>query len=66
MTMLSQVAVALAFELGLHKDIPVRSDMAKGLSGSEAGVLRAETPRPQSRSMEDRRTFLALFHLTSA
>ncbi|KAJ4404701.1 hypothetical protein N0V82_010444 [Gnomoniopsis sp. IMI 355080] len=67
MTMLSQVAVALAFELGFHKDIAVRPDMENGpTSGSEADVLRADTQGPQMRSMEDRRTFLAVFHLTSA
>lgn len=64
MTMLSQVAVALAFELGLHKDIAVRSGVTQGASGS--GDIRTGIPKPPTRSMEDRRTFLALFHLTSA
>ncbi|KAJ4387719.1 hypothetical protein N0V93_008318 [Gnomoniopsis smithogilvyi] len=64
MTMLSQVAIALALELDLHKDIPMRSDMTQGANSSEE--LRLGNQRPQVRSLEDRRTFLAVFHLNSA
>lgn len=64
MTMLSGVAVALAFEMGLHKGVSVASNMKRGAPESEK--LRAGDRRPEMRSMEDRRTFLAVFHLTSA
>lgn len=64
MSMLSQVAVALAFELGLHKDISAGSTPSKATSGSEE--LRVRDQSPEIRSMEDRRTILAVFHLTSA
>lgn len=64
MTMLSGIAICLAFEIGLHKDASVASNMERGARGSEK--LRACDQKPEIRSMEDRRTFLAVFHLTSA
>lgn len=64
MTMLSGIAVSLAFEIGLHKDVSVASNVKRG--PPESGKLRASDRKPEIRSMEDRRTFLAVFHLTSA
>ncbi len=52
MTMLSQLAVALAMELNIHKDVP------------QARTARRENSTPQVRTMEERRTMLAVFHLT--
>ena len=52
MTMLSQLAVALAMELNIHKDVP------------QARTARRENLTPQVRTMEERRTVLAVFHLT--
>jgi len=52
MTMLSQLAVALAMELNIHKDVP------------QARTARRENLTPQVRTMEERRTMLAVFHLT--
>lgn len=64
MTMLSGIALALAFELGLHKDAPAASKVKTGARGPEK--LRACDRKPEVRSIEDGRTFLAVFHLTSA
>jgi hypothetical protein len=57
MTMLSQIAVTLAFELGLQKDtFPGRIKK-----------IASQNPIAQSlRTMEERRTILAVYHLTSA
>ncbi|OAQ92095.1 Zn2/Cys6 DNA-binding protein [Purpureocillium lilacinum] len=52
MTMLSQLAAALAMELNIHKDVP------------QARTARRENLTPQVRTMEERRTMLAVFHLT--
>ncbi|KAI0123777.1 hypothetical protein BJ170DRAFT_598978 [Xylariales sp. AK1849] len=59
MCMLSQLAVSLAFEIGIHHDVPTnttaRSQSTRNLS-------------PQGhhlRTTEERRTILAVFHLTS-
>lgn len=62
MTMLSQLVVSLAFELGLHKDAP--STMTQHNMPSQFGTKLP--PKPQLRTMEERRTILALFHLTSS
>lgn len=64
MTMLSGIAIALASEIGLHKDASVASNVKRGARGSEK--LRACDRKPEVRSMEDRRALLAVFHLTSA
>lgn len=64
MTMLSQVAVSLAFELSIQKDVN-GSSTRRGPSGGP-NQLRAEPPKPAIRTMEERRTILAVFHLTSA
>lgn len=64
MTMLSQVAVSLAFELGIQKD--VNGSAARRNPSGGPSQLRAEPPRPAVRTMEERRTILAVFHLTSS
>lgn len=66
MAMLSGIAIALAFEIGLHKDASVASNVKRGARGSSSEKLRACDRKPEVRSMEDRRTLLAVFHLTSA
>ncbi|KAI2617419.1 hypothetical protein GGR54DRAFT_641069 [Hypoxylon sp. NC1633] len=59
MTTVSQLAVSLAFELGIHQD-------------TSTPVLRRSRLLPQmparqsTRTMEERRTMLAVFHLTSS
>jgi hypothetical protein len=62
MTMLSQLAVSLASELGLHNDAP------KNMPGQKKSgrVLAQQIPGPQSRIMEERRSILAVFHLMSS
>jgi hypothetical protein len=62
MTMLSQLAVTLAFELGLHNDAP-KNMPRQSKSGR---VLAQQAPGPQSRTLEERRSILAVFHLTSS
>jgi hypothetical protein len=62
MTMLSQLAVTLALELGLHNDAP-KNMPRQSKSGR---VLAQQAPGPQSRTMEERRSILAVFHLTSS
>lgn len=64
MTMLSQVAVSLAFELSIQKDVSGNSTRRSRSVGPSQ--LRAEPPRPVVRTMEERRTILAVFHLTSS
>lgn len=62
MSMLTQLAVSVAFELGIHNDAPrtttQRSKFGRGLANPP--------PRQQPRTMEERRTILALFHVTSS
>lgn len=65
MTMLSQVAVSVAFELGIQKDVN-RNSTPRNQSHGPSRQLRAEPPRPTVRTMEERRTILAVFHLTSS
>ncbi|KAH7254985.1 hypothetical protein B0J15DRAFT_495039 [Fusarium solani] len=61
MTMLTQMAVSLAFELGLHKHPVNGAQRCKfGRSVAEQQQARRE------RTLEDRRTILALFHLSSS
>ncbi|XXG97576.1 hypothetical protein Hte_003881 [Hypoxylon texense] len=58
MCMLSQLAVSLAFEMGIHQDAPANPPPRSRLLVQPAGR------RP--RTMEERRSIIALFHLTSA
>lgn len=59
MTMLSQMAVSLAFELGIHHDTPTTT--------LRRSRLLYELPaRQPPRTLEERRTMLALFHVTSS
>ncbi|KAI1451221.1 hypothetical protein F4805DRAFT_452224 [Annulohypoxylon moriforme] len=59
MSMLSQIAISLALELGIHRNPPTTP-----LRRSRIPTQPAERQRP--RTMEERRTMLALFHLSSA
>lgn len=62
MTMISGIAVTMAIELGLHHDPPPKFTMR-----NEFGRRVLEQPASQSpRTLEERRTLLALFHLTSS
>ncbi|KAI1780619.1 hypothetical protein F4818DRAFT_396279 [Hypoxylon cercidicola] len=58
MCMLSQLAVSLAFELGIHQDSPSNPPRRSRL------LAQPTTQRP--RTMEERRAIIALYHLTSA
>ncbi|KAI1344546.1 hypothetical protein F5Y15DRAFT_424684 [Xylariaceae sp. FL0016] len=60
MTMLSQLAVALSFELGIHCDSSSKWPRRDAKDSS-----RGPSP-PQPRTMEERRTMLSVFHVTSA
>ncbi|XDG02863.1 hypothetical protein ABKA04_002478 [Annulohypoxylon sp. FPYF3050] len=59
MCMLTQIAISLALELGIHRNPP-----ATPLRRSRLPNQIVEQPRP--RTMEERRTMLAVFHLSSA
>ncbi|KAI1388440.1 uncharacterized protein F4822DRAFT_402841 [Hypoxylon trugodes] len=59
MSKLSQLAVSLAFELGIHHDVPAISPRRHQFPVQKA-------PRQHPRTMEERRTMLAVFHLTSS
>ena len=61
MTTLAQLSVSLAVELDLHKDIPTNIRRRK-----KHGWLAPKPPKPRVRTLEERRTFLAVYHLTSA
>lgn len=58
MTMLTQMAVSMAFELDLHCGTPLR--------GKPSRLVAHQTSAKSARTLEERRTFAALFHLTSA
>lgn len=58
MTMLTQMAVSMAFELDLHNGTSPR--------GKPNSLTAHQTSARLDRTMEERRTFAALFHLTSA
>lgn len=58
MTMLTQMAVSMAFELDLHSGTSPR--------GRSSSLTAHQTSARLDRTMEERRTFAALFHLTSA
>ncbi|KAF3075519.1 hypothetical protein CFAM422_002544 [Trichoderma lentiforme] len=62
MTMLTQMAVSMAFELDLHKDT------TPGISPRDkpSRLLTRQTYVRPVRTMEERRTFAALYYLTSA
>ncbi|KAI2783131.1 hypothetical protein F4815DRAFT_459998 [Daldinia loculata] len=59
MCMLSQLAVSLALELNIHHDTPTRP-----LRRNRFPTQRPVEQRP--RTIEERRTMLAVFHLTSS
>ncbi|RYO85816.1 hypothetical protein DL766_003772 [Monosporascus sp. MC13-8B] len=59
MTMLAQLAVSLVFELGIHNDVPTSALRPSRL-------LIQQPARLYSRTMEERRTLLAVFHLSSS
>ncbi|KAK8062461.1 hypothetical protein PG997_014558 [Apiospora hydei] len=61
MTMIAQLAVSLAFEMGLHHDPPI----SKHRIGSNRIIVR-DAPSQEKRTLEERRTILGVFHLTSA
>ncbi len=56
MTMVAQLAVCLAFELNLHQDVPSTTSRTTTQGSQKQHV----------RTLEERRTILALFHLTSS
>ncbi|KAI0121427.1 hypothetical protein F4776DRAFT_630812 [Hypoxylon sp. NC0597] len=61
MNMLSQLAVSLASELDIHHDIPT-----KQLRRSRFPLPVQQAARRHPRTLEERRTMLAVFHLTSS
>ncbi len=58
MCMLAQLAISLAFEMGIHQDGPTNPP--------RRSRLLAQPAAQRSRTMEERRTIIALFHLTSS
>ena len=62
MNMLAQLALSLATELGLHKDVSVNHPS----HGSSHGSKVYNSPGQKIRMLEERRTMLAVFHLTSS
>ncbi|KAH9906340.1 hypothetical protein F4778DRAFT_801578 [Xylariomycetidae sp. FL2044] len=63
MTMLSQMTISMALEMGLDQD------SARDVMQRRAYDVRSAPPRPaarRDRTVEERRTILALFHLTSS
>ncbi|KAI0843735.1 hypothetical protein F5Y06DRAFT_302809 [Hypoxylon sp. FL0890] len=61
MSMLSQMAVSLASELEIHHDIPIKT-----LRRSRFPLPVQQSARRRPRTLEERRTMLAVFHLTSS
>ncbi|KAM0814794.1 hypothetical protein AB5N19_00585 [Seiridium cardinale] len=59
MTMLAQIAVSLACELGINGDIPTRANKRNRSQPNGSQQLKC-------RNLEERRSILAVFHLTSA
>jgi hypothetical protein len=63
MTILSQLAVSLAIDLGLQRDIP--SSLASRRPKSRRLLTQFyPNPNQEVRTMEERRTILALLHLS--
>ncbi|KAI1120721.1 hypothetical protein F5Y10DRAFT_272806 [Nemania abortiva] len=62
MNMLTQLALSLSTELGLHQDVSVNHLRR----GNSYGGLAHKRPRQKTRILEERRTMLAVFHLTSS
>lgn len=62
MNMLAQLALSLTTELGLHKDEPVNYPRRERSHGSQAQNQSIQ----KTRTIEERRTILAVFHLTSS
>lgn len=62
MVTITQLAVSLAFDLGLQKDVAPHM-----LRHSNSIQRRFRQPaKQQTRTIEERRTMIALFHLTSS
>lgn len=61
MTTVAQLAVTIALELDLQKDITTTVVRRR-----KAGWLVPHPPKQRVRTIEERRTFLAVYHLTSA
>jgi hypothetical protein len=61
MSMLSQVAVSLAAEIGIDRDMP-----AIKARNSRKQLRAQNAPATHPRTLEERRTMVAVFHLTSA
>ncbi|KAI0385300.1 hypothetical protein F5Y04DRAFT_182934 [Hypomontagnella monticulosa] len=59
MSMLAQMAVSLALELCIHQE-PATSALRRGRGATQ------QSARQRPRTMEERRTILAVFHLTSS
>ncbi|OTB01589.1 hypothetical protein M426DRAFT_323349, partial [Hypoxylon sp. CI-4A] len=64
MSMLSQLAVSLAFELDLHRDVPPAASIVSRRRSLLPARQRIAKQHP--RTTEERRTMLAVFHLTSS
>lgn len=62
MTMLAQLAVSLTFELGLNHDIPA----SRPRPSKDGQHLTQQPPRHPSRTLEERRTILSVYHVTSS
>jgi hypothetical protein len=61
MSKLSQLAISLAFDLDIDKEKPSNAQC-----GPTTALSTQDTLIQHTRTMEERRTFLALFHLTSS
>ncbi|ETS73708.1 hypothetical protein PFICI_14654 [Pestalotiopsis fici W106-1] len=61
MTMLAQIAISLATELSIHQDSFSHSRQTRS-----AKMLVRDAIQRKPRTLEERRTILAVFHLTSA
>ncbi|KAI1251471.1 hypothetical protein MGN70_006039 [Eutypa lata] len=62
MTMLAQLAVSLTFELGLNHDISA----SRPRPSKDGQHLTQQPPRHPSRTLEERRTILSVYHVTSS
>jgi hypothetical protein len=65
MHMLAQLAVSLAIDLGLHKP-PLPSNFLQQSKSWRLGGLPSVSATPRARTVEERRTMLAVYHLTTA
>lgn len=60
--MIAQMATSVAFELGLHHDVPANLARKKRIGER----LYRNEPEQRSRNLEDQRTMIAVFHLSSS